>query len=324
MKGDAPLDHLDNATEASRIHHIANTNAKLYTSNPPVQAEIEEQNYKNSLRAAAVSMAKDMSKINGTKDETAGVDPAVLAAQKGQSQLGYRKTVSSTDGSALRRAIALQDAAQKRAAEKLARMQDENAEYQEYYGTAPQPPRSRLTTRRKRTSSDADASQIDAEQSRQIRNQMSSLRTKMDQVDTRRTKDRELLMQAARRNVDATLQDMEARFYANTGRAPPSVQKGWDEVAQARVRREAEASELAAAQGDRINIGGQRYMDMADIEAVARTRLQPALDEITENAEERRAHDVEVRLDAEEKQRRAAIERQREAELRELEKQEKG
>jgi hypothetical protein len=146
----------------------------------------------------------------------------------------------------------------------------------------------------------------------------------MDQVDTRRTKDRELLMQAARRNVDATLQDMEARFYANTGRAPPSVQKGWDEVAQARVRREAEASELAAAQGDRINIGGQRYMDMADIESVARTRLQPALDEITENAEERRAHDVEVRLDAEEKQRRAAIERQREAELRELEKQEKG
>jgi len=324
MESDAPLDHLDNANEASRIHRIANTNAKLYTSNPPVQSEIEEQNYKNSLRAAAISMSKDMYKVTGTKEETDGVDPAVLAAQKGQSQLGYRKTVSSTDGSALRRAIALQDAAQKRAAEKLAHMQDENAEYQEYYGTAPQPSRSRLTTRRKRTSSDADASQIDAEQSRHIRNQMSSLRTKMDQVDGRRTRDRELLMQAARRNVDATLQDMDARFYANTGRAPPSVQKDWDEVAQGRVRREAEASELAAAQGDRVNIGGQRYMDMADVEAVARTRLQPALDEITDDAEQRRAHDVEVRLDAEEEQRHAAIERQREAELRELEKQEKG
>lgn len=63
---------------------------------------------------------------------------------------------------------------------------------------------------------------------------------------------------------------------------------------------------------------------MADVEAVARTRLQPALDEITDNAEQRRAHDVEVRLDAEEEQRRAAIEREREAELRELEKQGKG
>ncbi|KAJ5748086.1 uncharacterized protein N7511_009782 [Penicillium nucicola] len=295
----------------------------MYTSNPPVQPEVDEQNYKNSLRAAALSMAKDMYKAPGDKEETGGVDPAVLAAQKGHSQLGYRKTVSGTDGSALRSAIALQEAAQKRAAEKLARMQDENADYKEYYGTAPQPTRSRLTTRRKRTSSDADASQIDAEQSRHIRNQMFSLRTKMNEVDTRRTKDRELLMQAARRNVDATLQDMETRFYAKTGRAPPSVQKGWDEVAQQRVRQEAEASELAAAQGDRVNIGGQHYMEMADIEAVARNRLQPALDEITDNAEQRRAHDVEVRLDAEEKQRRAAIERQREAEVRELEKQQK-
>ncbi|KAJ5309167.1 hypothetical protein N7508_004546 [Penicillium antarcticum] len=328
MGSDVPLGHLDNANEVSRISHIANTNAKLYTSNPPVQAEIEEQNYKNSLRAASISMAKDMYKVNGTKEETkeetGGVDPAVLAAQKGQSQLGYRKTVSSTDRSALRSAIALQDAAQKRAAEKLALMHDENAEYLEYYGTAPQPPRSRLTTRRKRTSSDADASQIDAEQSRHIRNQMSSLRTKMDQVDTRRTKDRELLMQAARRNVDATLQDMETRYYAKTGRAPPSVQRSWDEVAQERVRQEAEASEVAAAEGERVNIGGQRYMDMADVEAVARTRLQPALDEITDNAEQRRAEELEARLDAEEKQRHAAVERQREAELRELEKQEKG
>jgi hypothetical protein len=320
LEHDAPLDHLDNAAEASRIHHIANANAKLYTSAPPVQAEIEEQNYKDSLRAASISMAKDMYKVTKAK-ESAASDPALVAAQKGQSQLGYRKTATTADGSAVRRAIALQEAAQKRAAEKLALMQDENAEYQQYYGTA-QPQRSRLS-RRKRTSSDADAPQTDAEQSRQIRSQMTSLRTKMDQVDVRRTKDRELLMQAARRNVDQTLQDMEARVYASTGRAPPSVQRDWDEVAQERVRREAEALEASTTQGDRVKIASQQYMDYADVEAVARSRLQPALDEITENAEQQRAHDVEVRLDAEERQRHAAVERQREAELRELEKQDK-
>ncbi|KAJ5328524.1 hypothetical protein N7452_008914 [Penicillium brevicompactum] len=322
IEEDAPLSHLDSGMEASRIHHIANTNAKLYTSAPPVQAEVDEQNYKNSLRAAAISMAKDMYQVSDTK-EPGESNPALVAAQKGQSQLGYRKTVSAVDGSAVRRAIALQEAAQKRASEKLARMHDENAEYQQYYGTAPQPQRSRLS-RRKRTSSDADASQIDAEQSRQIRSQMTSLRTKLDRVDVRRTKDRELLMQAARRNVDQTLQDMEARVYANTGRAPPSVQKGWDEVAQERVRREAEAFDAATQQGDRVKIGSQQYMDYADVEAVARSRLQPALDEITENAEQQRAHDVEARLDAEERQRHAAVERQREAEMRELEKQDKG
>ncbi|KAJ5842413.1 uncharacterized protein N7525_000154 [Penicillium rubens] len=317
-----PLDHLDPAMEASRIQHAVNTNPKLYTSSPPVQSEIEEQNYRNSQHAAAISMAKDMYRVTSTKKES-GQSPALIAAQKGQSQLGYRKTVSTADGTALRRAIALQEAAQKRAAEKLALMQDEHTDYQRYYGTAPQPQRSRLTTRRKRTSSDADASQTDAEQSRQIRSQMTTLRTKLDQVDEQKTKDRELLMQAARRNVDQTLQDMEAQVYADTGRPPPSVQKEWDEVAQERVRREAEVYEDATTRGNRVNIGGQKYMDMADIDAIARSRLQPALDEVTEDAELRRAHDIEARLDAEEEQRHAAVERQREAEVKELEKQEK-
>lgn len=318
-----PLNHLDHAIEASRIQHAASTNPKLYTSSPPIQSDIEEQNYKNSQRAAAISMARDMYRVTSTKKQP-GRSAAILAAQRGQSQLGYRKTVSTADGDAIRRAIALQEAAQKRASEKLALMQDEHAEYQQYYGTAPQPQRSRLTTRRKRTSSDVDASQLDVEQSRQIRNQMTSLRTKLGQVDVQKNKDRELLMQAARRNVEQTLQDMEAQVYADTGRAPPSVQRGWDEVAQERVRQEAEDFEAATTQDNRVNIGGQRYMDMADVDAVARARLQPAFDEITENAELRRAHDIEARLDAEEEQRRADLERQREAEVKELEKQEKG
>ncbi|KAJ5585292.1 uncharacterized protein N7459_005092 [Penicillium hispanicum] len=312
---EGPLDHLDSAMEASRIHHVANTNARLYTSSPPVAAEVEERNRNNSLRAAAISMAKDMYDVTGPKGEAGELDPAILAAQQGQDRLQARKTVSGTEGTTARRAMTLQDAAQKRAAEKLARMQDEHAELQTYYGTAPQPPRSRLTTRRKRTSSDADASQVDAERSRYIRNQMSSLRTKLDQVDEKRTKDRELLMEAARRNVNATMQDMDMKLYADTGRAPPSVQKEWDEAVQERVRREVEAVEASGAQGNRVSIGTHQYMDMADVEAVARSRVQPALNELADNAEKRRAQELEARLDAEEQQRQAAIEKEREASL---------
>ncbi|KAJ5084358.1 hypothetical protein NUU61_008937 [Penicillium alfredii] len=309
-----PLGHLDSATEASRIHHIANTNARLYTSSPPVASEIEDRNRRNSLRAAAISMAKDMYDVTGTKDESE-LDPAVSAPQNGQDRLRYRKTVSAAGTASIQKAMTLQDAAQKRAAEKLARMHDENAEYQMYYGTAPQPQRSRLATRRKRTSSDADASQIDAEQSREIRNQMSSLRSKLNRVDEQRQKDREMLMQAARRNVDAALQDMEMKLYTDTGRPPPSLQKEWDEAAQERVRQEAKSTEWAA-QGDRVNIGARQFVDMADVEAIARSRLQPALDEITEQAEQQRAHDVEERLDAEEQQRHATVEHEREADMR--------
>ena len=312
-EGEGPLDHLDSAMEASRIRHIANTNAKLYTSSPPVASE--ERDRQNSLRAAAISMAKEMYDVSATRSNTGSMDTAVHGAQQGTNRLQYRKTISATEGPTAQRVMTLQEAAQRRAAEKLALMNDEHAELQNYYGTRPQPQRSLLTTRRKRTSSDADSTQGDAEQSRRIRNQMTSLRTKMDQVDVKRTKDRELLMEAARRNVDATIMGMDMKMYADTGRAPPALQREWDEAAQERVRREAEAVEASGARGNRISIGKDQYMDMADVEAVARSRLQPTLDEITENAEQRRAQEVEARLDAEEKQRHAALEREREASL---------
>ncbi|KAJ5785700.1 uncharacterized protein N7503_010912 [Penicillium pulvis] len=297
IEDEEPLDHLDSAMEASRIRHLANVNAKLYTSSPPMQSEVQERNRKNSLHAAAISMAKEMYDPNNPKVPVRS------------------KTIGGTEGSTAQRAMTLQEAAQKRAAEKLALMHNEQAEMQNYYGTTPQPTRSRLTTRRKRTASDADSVQVDAEQSRYIRNQMRSLRTKVNDVDEKRTRDRALLMEAAQRNVDATLMSMEMKMYADKGRAPPSLQKEWDEAARERVRREAEAAEANTARGNRVNIGTHQYMDMADVEAVARSRLQPTLDEITDNADQKRADELEARLDAEEQERHAAIEREREASM---------
>lgn len=319
-----PLGHLDKGMEASRIQHISHTNARLYTSSPPVASEIEERNRRSSLRAAAISMAKDMYDVTGPPGESGDLDSAIYAAQKGQEQSRAQKTGGAVEGSTAKRALTLQDAAQKRAAEKLARMQDEHTEMQNYYGTAPQSQRSRLASLHKRTSSEADVPQGDTERSRYIRSQMTSLRTKVDQVDEKRVRDRELLMEAARRNVDATILDMETKLYADTGRAPPSMQKQWDESAQERVRREAEAVEATGARGDRVKYGTQQYMEMADVEAVARSRVQPALDEISDQAEKQRAHEVEARLDAEEQQRHAAIEKEREADMKALGQREKG
>lgn len=324
VEPEGPLDHLDSAMEASRIHHAANVNARLYTSTPPVASEVEERNRRNSLRAAAVSMARDMYDVTAAPGETGDLESAIYAAQRGQDRGRARRTISGGEGTAGHRGMTLQDAAQKRAAEKLARMQDEHAELQQYYGTAPQPRQSFLAGRRKRTSSEADATQTDAEQSRQIRNQMFSLRTRLNRVDEKRQQDREQLMEAARRNVDATMRDMEMKLYADTGRAPPSMQKQWEEAAQARARQEVEAAEATGARRERVNIGVRQYMDKADVEAVARTRVQPALDEIENEAERRRAEEVEARLDAEEQQRQAAIQKEREADTREAEKQQKG
>ena len=51
------------------IHNMAKTNVQLYTSAPPVELEVEERNRKDTLRAAAVSMAKDIYAIAQARTE---------------------------------------------------------------------------------------------------------------------------------------------------------------------------------------------------------------------------------------------------------------
>lgn len=330
-----PVKDVDPALEASRIHHIANMNVQMYTSTPPVSIEVEAQNKRNTLRAAAISMAQDMyAATTRDRNDSAGA-AAVSAARTGQQRAIFQRTLSEQpDGTSLRQAISLQEAAQKLAAEKLARMQTETDAYQSYYGTGgtTQPSRttSRFPGRRKRTVSDADASTLDMERSMEIRNQMSSLQTKLHELDEKKQKDRELLMQAARRNVDAAIFDMDMKMYAEKGRAPPSLQREWEERARERARLESESQArmpeavAAAAGGDRVPIGGDQHMERADVEAIARARLQPTLDEIEDRAEKRRAVELEQKLDAEQRRRREETARQREADLRAEEKRQKG
>lgn len=309
---EAPLEHLDSAMEASRVQHMANADRRLFTSSPPVDVGREEQNKRNVQRAAVVSMARDdMYDVTEAKGEEQ-LGPAVFAAQRGLGRARSQRT-PKVDSRALQQAISLQEAAQKRAQEKLATMHDETAAYQEYYGTAPQPTRSGLSTRRRRASSDTDV-----EQSKEIRKQMTSLRTQLNEVDEQRDKDRSFLMEAARKNVNAAIQNMEQRVYTDTGRVPASTQREWEEVAEERARQEQQEAE--AQYPERVNIGAERYVDMADVEALARSRVQPTLDEMNDYAEKQKAKETEERLDEERRRRLQSVERQREADLKAEEK----
>ncbi|KAE8349080.1 hypothetical protein BDV28DRAFT_160791 [Aspergillus coremiiformis] len=308
------LTELDSAMEASRIQHLANANPRLFTASPPVTPEVEEQRRKNVLQAAAVSMARDMYSLT----EATGSEqlyPSAPITQANYGRVRPRRSVSKPEAGALQRAVSLQETAQKLAAEKLASMQDDTAVYREYYGIEPQATRSSLPTRRRRQSVDSDASEFDLERSREIRLQMTSLRTRLDAVDEQRDKDRALLMEAAKKNVDAVLQDMEMRVCAETGRAPPSLQKEWEEAALTRAQMDTHETDLQYVSGEKVNLGGQKFVDMSDVEALARSRLQPTFDEITDRAETEKAKELERRLDAEETQRHEAVARQREDDL---------
>ncbi|KAF7597435.1 hypothetical protein BBP40_003682 [Aspergillus hancockii] len=308
------LSNLDRSLEASRIQHLAHSNARLYTASPPVAPELEEQRRKSVLQAAAVSMARDMYSVTEAT-EPDQLYPSAPATQTGYGRVRPKRSASKPEAGAVQRAFSLQETAQKLAAEKLASMQDDSAIYREYYGIEPQTTRSSLYVRRRRLSVDSDASEFDVEKSREIRHQMTSLRTKLNAVDEQRDKDRALLMEAAKKNVHAVLQDMEMRVCAETGRAPPEVQKGWEEAALARAQKDMQEIGLQYAPGEKVNLGAQKFVDMSDVEALARSRLQPTFDEITDRAETERAKELERRLDEEERQRREAVARQREADL---------
>lgn len=164
-----------------------------------------------------------------------------------------------------------------------------------------------------------DTPLADAQRSREIQNQMSVLRTKLNEVDEQKQKDRNLLMEAARKNVDALIHDMEQRVYAETGRAPVSPQKELEEASVERPESETEAPTTEVQTdvgGDMIDVGGGQFIDPAVVEETARLRVRPMLDEIDEQVEKQRARELEERLDREEEQRRRDVERQRAADMR--------
>jgi hypothetical protein len=298
------LHDLDPAIEAARIHHIAKSNAQLYTSTPQVGIEVEEKKHRDTLRAAAISMAKDMYATAAAKTETDTAETAGSTAVNRQSRRLSQSQFSWISGEeqpVTRPAPNIHEAAQKIAAEKLAKMQQNELSNQKtYYGFGPRP-RPTLSRRfKRRTSSDGDVSSMDWERSEKIRNQMSSLQSRLHEVDEKKNKDRSNLMEIAQKNVNARIHDLDERVYARTGKPSPSMQREWEQKAQERA--EAESSARMANFG-RISVGGQKYMDEKEVEAIARARIEPTLNEINDRVEEKRAREIEDRLDRERSQR---------------------
>ncbi|KAL2864586.1 uncharacterized protein BJX67DRAFT_360919 [Aspergillus lucknowensis] len=290
-----PFDDLDKYMNASRIQNV-HMNRRLFTATPPIGPEMEEHRKRSILEAASMSMAKD--------NKDAGLPGAQRLPAQGRAQ-------RSSSGP-LQQALTLQDVAQKRAAEKLAKLKDETAEYRNYYGVEQQPARSSFTLHRHRLSGEAE--QFDIERSKEIRKQMTNLQSKLNAVDEKRENDRATLLDLARKNVDATIQDMDKRLYTESGRTL-AMQKYLDEKAQERAQKGMKVTDAQYLMDGKISIGGQKHVEMADMEHLARSRLQPTFDEIEDLAQTQKAREVEARLDEEQRQHLLALEREREAEI---------
>lgn len=299
------------AMQAARVQNIGDhLDREMYTERPPVEIELQEKREKDALRASAVSMAKQMYEA---QNRTVLGDPTVGRNAK--------TTSSSTQPDIKQEAmryIHLQDAAHKLAQERLAKV-DKNFEemrYREYYGYNTNPQRSRLSMsgfRRKRASSEAAKDDLDSsddeEQARRVRNQMSQFSSALASVDAKKQQtDRDALLAAAQKRVQKSMLDMDAKVFQDTGKVSQAMMDEWEAKAKKRAVEDAEKREINRG---KTHIGAGKYMDTSEIEAIAQARLKPTLEEISENAERRRARDEEIRLEKEQQEKFKQQEKQR-------------
>lgn len=314
------------AMEAARIQH-AKSAREMYTSAPPVSLEIEEKKRNDALRASAVVMAKKMYDVQQQYIDGAS------AARTGATAAHGQQPVATSEGDIKQQAmqyIGIQEAAQKLAQERLAKIgHDENAAYRSYYGYEKQP-RSKLSMRRgrprARSTSEAPAEDSDSDEddfrSRRIRHQMQQFNQQLADVDAKkREQDRKSLIAAAERKVQAQMQGLDKDVYNKTGKMSNIMTNDWDEKARQRALANSEAR---MENHGRVNIGNGKWMDQAEIDAIAQARLQPTLDEITDKAEKRRAEDAERQFELEKKRRQEQEEKARQAEIKAEERKGKG
>ena len=259
--------------DAARLQAAAVTNLprEMYTSNPPVAPEVEEKNRQAGQRAAAISMAKQMYDIQQraiTQAQEEDRSDSHMAASylhnRKQSAILMEEAYQSPPQYAN-----LQEAAQRLAAERLAKLHDEHAAYRNYYGTNVTS-QSRLSVRnrpRRRASSDGGAHTPDDNSSKLSRPDVSFTNERSAQLDAKkRQKDRDLLMAAAQRNVKASMQSMDERVFSETGRPSPAMVEDWESKANARAKA---ASEARLVNHGKVNIGGGKYLDQSEIDEIA-------------------------------------------------------
>lgn len=327
--------HANNPSRKTRTEHssaagaspFTNMPKEMFTSHPPVAPEVDEKRRSDILHASAVAMAKQMYKlqqkqIEQTKAQRSEGQSAAMSAH------GRKLSTSSDDEPTPMRFNNLQEAAERLAQERLAKLHDEHAqnrEYRNYYGdhSLDTRPTSRLSIRgrmRRRASSDGSLDE-DREQSQKIRAQMSIFTNNLTQVDAKkRQQDREALMAIAKRNVAAKLHNMDEKGYKGNGRAPVK-DKEWDVKAQAAAKKN---SDSRMENYGKIDIGGGVFVDQSVVNDAARRNVQPVLDEINAEAERKQAREADLKFERDAEARKAENEKAREKEMKEINRRLKG
>jgi hypothetical protein len=278
-----------------RITPYTNMNRQMFTSRPEFTKPVvkEEKSREDEIHATALAMAKKIF----TQQQLLIEQTKKAHAHDSSQTRGRRRSLSSDssdDEVQPMRFDTLQDTAYRLAQERLAKLHEDNMQdrgYQDYYG---QPGNSRkFSVRaklRRRASSEGDVVE-DRKRSQQIRKQMSIFSTKLSAVDEdKRNKDRNALLAAAQRNVQAQMKGIDDKITKETGMVPPSTHDQWEGKAYATAQLR---SQDRMREHGKIDIGAGKFMSQAEVDEIAARRVQPVLDEINEKAEKEQARQTE-------------------------------
>ncbi|KPM41674.1 hypothetical protein AK830_g4902 [Neonectria ditissima] len=274
----------------------------MYTSQPPVKPEVDERQNNEKLHASAVAMARQ---IYNQQQKMTEQNKDIEGQDSGSAQTKPR--------------INLQEAAFKQAQERLAKLEGEhqkNRQFNDYYGNSPAiRHRFSLSSKlRRRSSSDGDLH--DREQTERIRQQMSLFSNKLSEVDDqKRKKDRDTLMAVAQRNVTARLQGMDQKVYNETGQVNPTLLTEWE----LKANQVANANHASRTENKgKVDIGGGRFMDPKEVDAIATKRVQPVLDDINEKAAVERERLAVLKMEEEARKADVEKEKTRDREMKEI------
>lgn len=287
--------------EADKIHAAATTRMgrDMYGSNPVIGPALDRKKYEEGLHAAAVSMAQSMF----AKSEKQTRERVNATSHRHRAAGGTRDLDEDSDeGEGVSNAYGgLHERAQQLAAARLAQI-DKTDHFKEYYGTAQtQPPRSRMSILGRRRSSSEGQGLDDAANSRRIRGEMNLFNDKLAEIDkNKRQTDRDALMAAAQRKVRLSMDNMDEKVFQQTGKMSPAMKAEWE--AKARAKAQADSDGRMVNHG-KVAIGGGKYLDQSEVDAIALNRVQPTLDAISAKAAHDRQVDEDRRLAEEERKR---------------------
>ncbi|KAM5449413.1 Eisosome assembly protein [Microsporum audouinii] len=246
---------------------VTNIRREMYTSHPPVAVTLDENRKRDTLQAAAVSMAQQMYAII-PKEDLQDIETSSFTMEEPEGQASHRQSLQrGREGDELE------------ASSSLAR----SSNYR------PRPQYFAATRVRPLSSSSADSGRYFGRQAKQARSQ--SRRNKHEVYYDNNTID------AAQRNVKKMMENIDNHIYNYHSRPSPAIMREWERQANERVLANRDPSSFEV--GPEQMRAGEPLVPARNVDDMARARVRPALYDIDDQVAARKSRRITDKLDEE-------------------------